>query len=133
MFWTQSEFATAQRDLFGLIDLSVRFQTYRDELEEQQRTMAGRGTKVTLVPARAAEITRDYADRAGGSVTDEAIRRDYLDDVAQRTGTVAWPLGRNTPCWCGSGAKLQAVLRNAGSLTLPDCFDRTLTENPRCA
>ena len=113
MFWTLSEFDTAQRDLFGMIDQSVSFEQYRDDLEEQLRTLAARGTKVTLVPARAAEM-RDYADRAGGSVTDEAIRRAYLDDVAQRTGPVAWPPGRNTPCWCGSGGKYKRCCGTRG-------------------
>lgn len=113
MFWTQSEFDTAQRDLVGMIDQSVSFETYRDELEEHLRTLAARGTTVTLVPARAAEM-RDYADRAGGSVTDEAIRRAYLDDVAQRRGPVAWPPGRNTRCWCGSGAKYKRCCGTRG-------------------
>lgn len=113
MFWTQSEFDTAQRDLLGMIEESVSFETYRDELEEQLRALAGRGTKVVLVPARVAEM-RDYADRAGGSVEDDGIRRAYLDDVAQRTGPVAWPPGRNTPCWCGSGAKYKRCCGTRG-------------------
>ena len=104
MLWTESEFDAAQHDLAGMIDHSVSFEQYRDRLEEQLRALAAGGTSVTLVPARAAEM-RAYADRAGGSVQDDAIRRGYFDDVAQRTGPVGWPPGRNAPCWCGSGAK----------------------------
>jgi tetratricopeptide (TPR) repeat protein len=61
-------------------------------------------TKVTLIAGTAVGFA-DYLERTGGDSTQEQVRLDYADEVYAQGRTIAWPPGRNQPCWCGSGRK----------------------------
>jgi hypothetical protein len=61
-------------------------------------------TKVTLIPGTVAGFA-EFLERAGGDPAQEQVRLAYAGEVYAQGRTIAWPPGRNQPCWCGSGRK----------------------------
>ena len=61
-------------------------------------------TKVTLIPGTVVGFA-DYLERTGGDPAQEQVRLAYAGEVHAQGRTIAWPPGRNQPCWCGSGRK----------------------------
>jgi hypothetical protein len=74
------------------------------EVERQRRAdaEAGAGSAI-LVPASVAELVA-FAEREGGSPTEETTRLRYLATVPQERH-ISWPPARNDRCWCGSQIK----------------------------
>ena len=71
--------------------------------------MALRGpSRIVLVHVRV-DALHDYAERTGGSVEDAATRRGYLAEQARLGNLLAWPPGRNAPCWCGSAVNTRSA------------------------
>jgi hypothetical protein len=46
-----------------------------------------------------------HAQRSGDDPTDPQARQDYAHELAEPSREIAWPPGRNHPCWCGSSQK----------------------------
>lgn len=114
LVWPKAEFALAQQRWPGLLDATVSFEQYRAQTEAQMREMAAGCRTVALVEARVPAM-QAYAERVGGSVADSDVRSGYLDDQARHGKVVAWPPGRNAPCWCGSSAKYKKCCGRPGS------------------
>ena len=68
------------------------------------KSLSGGNKHSPVVQVRVSELTRDklqaIADARGMSVS--KLSRKVLDEDP---GVIAWPPGRNQPCWCGSGRK----------------------------
>lgn len=62
------------------------------------------GQHPQLVPIDVDELVR-FAKRHGTDPSQSATHTALGADVARRGEAVAWPPGRNAPCWCGSGRK----------------------------
>jgi uncharacterized protein YecA (UPF0149 family) len=62
-------------------------------------------TAIRITPLRWTEYT---AWREGNQEQGDPaqLRARYAADLCSETsGVIAWPPGRNEPCWCGSGRK----------------------------
>jgi len=61
-------------------------------------------TRATLIQGTVAGFA-EFLERTGGDPMQEQVRLDYAGEVCAQGRTIAWPPGRNQPCWCGSGRK----------------------------
>ena len=61
---------------------------------------------LVVAPVRVAPFTA-WCTEQGEQPDDAEARATYAAQLAARAGPdlVAWPPGRNEPCWCGSGRK----------------------------
>jgi tetratricopeptide (TPR) repeat protein len=66
------------------------------------RTLAGHPLRVAPMTVDGLTEFSAKADEPPG--TGEA-RSSYAAEIARRGDALAWPPGRNAPCWCGSGRK----------------------------
>ncbi|HWG74487.1 MAG TPA: SEC-C metal-binding domain-containing protein [Acidimicrobiales bacterium] len=66
------------------------------------RTLAGHPMRVA--PMTVEDLTEFSAEEGESPGTGEA-RSSYAAEIARRDDAVAWPPGRNAPCWCGSDHK----------------------------
>jgi tetratricopeptide (TPR) repeat protein len=64
-----------------------------------------RAPGLAIAPVRVAPFTAWCAEQ--GQQPDSAARANYAAHLAAKAdpGVIAWPPGRNQPCWCGSGVK----------------------------
>lgn len=77
---------------------------YYPAAEHQWRQIRDGGVpSIVVVPGDVDALTA-FAERAGGSATDTAVKRRYCQSVPD-SDTITWPPERNAPCWCGSGRK----------------------------
>jgi len=74
------------------------------------------GTKPRIAPLTV-EGLRSWARTAGQDPGSRSARANYAAIVSQRGDAMAWPPGRNEPCWCGSGTKYK---RCCGTVTPRD-------------
>jgi hypothetical protein len=73
-------------------------------VERRRRVDAENGViEAVIVPASVAELIA-FAERDGGSPTEERTRSRYLATVPEERH-IRWPPARNDRCWCGSGIK----------------------------
>ncbi|MFP3883602.1 MAG: SEC-C metal-binding domain-containing protein [Actinomycetota bacterium] len=84
-------------------DLPEDHTEYSHRLEAQLKRYAPLfpGDAPTVSPLTVEELISTEGDRAG---TPEARSR-LAAEVARTGRALAWPPGRNQPCWCGSGQK----------------------------
>ena len=62
--------------------------------------------RLSVVPVRSAEFLPWVSENAADEADPSQLRAQYAADVARDPSrTVAWPPGRNEPCWCGSRRK----------------------------
>ncbi|HET7475915.1 MAG TPA: SEC-C metal-binding domain-containing protein [Dermatophilaceae bacterium] len=62
--------------------------------------------RLAEVPVRSAEFIPWASDNAPDEPDPSQLRAQYAADVARDPSrTIAWPPGRNDPCWCGTGRK----------------------------
>jgi hypothetical protein len=81
------------------------------ELEWRKLRDAG-GAGVTVVPMTVDGLV-EFADQVGGPPTDSTVKNRYGTRIAPEVG-VSWPPPRNSPCWCGSGAKYKKCCGRPG-------------------
>jgi hypothetical protein len=79
-------------------------EAYYPEAEHRWRELAGRGVPAIRVVAGTVAGLVAFAESAGESPTDSAVRVRYAEAVRPEQ-TITWPPPRNAPCWCGSGVK----------------------------
>ncbi|MDQ3760679.1 MAG: SEC-C metal-binding domain-containing protein [Actinomycetota bacterium] len=106
LYWPQPEFDR----------LLMRWPVLAEEYGQtwdQYRTMVQRilvlwsdsGHQRLALLAGAINELAAYADHNGSDPTDPQVRQDYAHHLADHPREIAWPPGRNHPCWCGSGVK----------------------------
>lgn len=76
--------------------------------------------RLSVVPVRRAEFDPWVADNAPDEPDPSQLRARYAADVARDPSrTIAWPPGRNDPCWCGSGRKYKKCCGMPGPAESP--------------
>jgi tetratricopeptide (TPR) repeat protein len=86
---------------------------YYDAAERRWRELAAEGVpSIRVVPGSVAELVA-FAERAGASPSDSAVRVKYCETVPPQR-TIAWPPQRNGACWCGSGTKYKKCCGRPG-------------------
>jgi tetratricopeptide (TPR) repeat protein len=78
---------------------------YALELDRRMRAVApGAPRHPVVVPLTVADLrARSEAAELDPDAAEARARAAY--EIAQEGGAIAWPPGRNEPCWCGSGSK----------------------------
>lgn len=86
---------------------TVSHAVYCRRMEDRLRAHREAGVaRLSVVPVRSAEFNPWVADNAPDEPDPSQLRARYAADVARDPSrTIAWPPGRNDPCWCGSGRK----------------------------
>ena len=77
---------------------------HRATVERHLRRLAEEGAVVTVGRASVEEYV-EFAERNDRDPADSATRAGYAAHLGFLGSTVAWPPGRNEPCWCASGLK----------------------------
>jgi tetratricopeptide (TPR) repeat protein len=86
---------------------------YYDAAERRWRKLAAEGVaSIRVVPGSVAELVA-FAEHAGVSPADSAVRVRYCETVPLQR-TIAWPPPRNAPCWCGSDTKYKKCCGRPG-------------------
>lgn len=77
-------------------------------------------TRLSVVAVRSAEFDPWVADNAPEESDPSQLRARYAAGVARDPSrTIAWPPGRNDPCWCGSGRKYKKCCGVPGAQESP--------------
>lgn len=93
----------------------VSYEGYCHLLQQNFVNFASMGLRVGLVKL----IITDYCQWCSAKGLDAGssqARSQYAAAQAQRGKCIAWPPGRNDPCWCGSGRKYKQC---CGTITTP--------------
>jgi hypothetical protein len=78
---------------------------YAHELDQRLRAMSAQAPRhPVIVPLTVEEVTAGAAEHGIDADWAEARARTAYE-LARQGRAVAWPPGRNDPCWCGSGKK----------------------------
>ena len=86
-------------------DWAEGHEAYALELDRRMRAIApGAVRRPVVAPLTVARIRALAAENELDEAAPE-VRARAAYDVAQEGGALAWPPGRNDPCWCGSGRK----------------------------
>jgi tetratricopeptide (TPR) repeat protein len=104
-WYPQDEYAKALERLPGFReDWGERaWADYSRELDARMRDVSSvHGHRPVPVPVRVDDLV-SFASGAGLDPDWAETRARYADD--HRDEGIAWPPGRNDPCWCGAGAK----------------------------
>lgn len=85
----------------------VTHDVYCRRMEGRLRAHSEAGMpRLFVVPVRSAAFIPWMADNAPNERDPSQLRARYAADVARDPSrTIAWPPGRNEPCWCESGRK----------------------------
>jgi tetratricopeptide (TPR) repeat protein len=78
---------------------------YALELDRRMRAVAPGAPRHPVVAPLTVERVRALAQANDFDEDAAEARARAAYDVAQEGGALAWPPGRNDPCWCGSGKK----------------------------
>lgn len=105
LFWPREEFNRLLLRWPVLANTYGRdWDEHRSRLERSLARLAESGANRLGALAGSADGLADFAGEVDDP-TDEDVREDYTDDLLEHVEPVAWPPGRNEPCWCGSGRK----------------------------
>lgn len=76
--------------------------------------------RLSVVPVRSAEFIPWVPGNAPDEPDPSQLRAQYAADVARDPSRkIAWPPGRNDPCWCGSGRKYKKCCGGPGAEESP--------------
>lgn len=90
--------------------------TYCRAIEVKLQTInAGSGVRPAVAPLRVERLV-GYANEHGLDPDDGATRSQLAAELDLRGETIAWPPGRNEPCWCGSGRKYKRCCAGPSSV-----------------
>jgi tetratricopeptide (TPR) repeat protein len=78
---------------------------YALELDRRMRAVAPGAPRHPVVAQLTVAQVRALAEANELDEGAAEVRARAAYDVAQEGGAIAWPPGRNEPCWCGSGKK----------------------------
>jgi tetratricopeptide (TPR) repeat protein len=77
---------------------------HRQATEQELRALADQGAHLMVAPGSVEELIALAADW-GVDPGESSTRARYAAELTATGRAVAWPPGRNEPCWCGSGQK----------------------------
>ena len=78
---------------------------YCRSIEATLRVMATGSGRLPTIAALDVERLIGYADEQGLDAESGVARSRFAAELGRRGEVIAWPPGRNDPCWCGSGRK----------------------------
>jgi hypothetical protein len=106
LFWSQPEFDWLLLRWPALAEEYGRtWDAYRATMQQTLVLWSeSSNTQMGLVAGSVEELAA-HAERSGGDPTDPQVRQDYARDLDEPSREIAWPPGRNHPCWCGSAQK----------------------------
>jgi hypothetical protein len=84
--------------------LGPDWDAHRGSVEAALRAYADPEHRPRIVVGTADGLSAHLTE-AGGDPTDPAAHLDYIATLLDGPAELAWPPGRNDPCWCGSGDK----------------------------
>ncbi len=107
LFWQREEFHEALERSPELAEtIGTDHAAYARRLEARWLGLSTRGVSRVLAVPLDFHLLEQVAERLGGDVHDEDVRGTYVTLMVDVRGDyIAWPPGRNEPCWCGSGTK----------------------------
>ncbi|KAA2260089.1 SEC-C domain-containing protein [Solihabitans fulvus] len=104
LFWPRDEVPLAHQRWPVLVEHGEADSVTIDrEIANRELSEAG-VAQIVMVPLTVARLI-EFAANTGGDPEDEDTRRDCMDEIIAEGGVIAWPPGRNEPCWCGSRVK----------------------------
>jgi tetratricopeptide (TPR) repeat protein len=80
-------------------------EAYALEMDRRMRAVAPGAPRHPVVAPLTVERVEAFAAENDLDAEAAEVRARVAYDVAQEGGALAWPPGRNEPCWCGSGKK----------------------------
>lgn len=86
---------------FGTDDYRAYARRLQGHLIDTQRAL---GKRPELAPITVEGLV-EFASGRGFDASDPWTARAWAGEIADRGEALAWPPGRNDPCWCGSGSK----------------------------
>lgn len=89
------------------------YEEYTRELQAQMLRFGAQGMKPDLAPIQVEPYVR-WCESEALDAGSSATRSRYAAVLARRGETLAWPPGRNDPCWCGSGRKYKKCCGTVG-------------------
>ncbi len=106
LFWTQPEHELL---LARWPSLAQEYgQTWDEYLVKMQKTLVmwseSSHLRLGLVTGSVEELA-SHVERNGADPTDIQAHQDYAQELGEPSRQIAWPPGRNDPCWCGSPQK----------------------------
>ena len=106
VFWPQPEF---DRLLLRWPSLAEEYgRTWDEHRITVQKTLLlwseSGGLRLGLLPGSVDELAA-HAGHTGADPTDPQVRQHYAENLTEPGREIAWPPGRNHPCWCGSSQK----------------------------
>jgi tetratricopeptide (TPR) repeat protein len=106
LFWPQPEFEQLLQRWPSLAEEYGR--TWDEYRTTVQKTLTlwseSSHLRLRLLAGSVDELVT-YAQRSGDDPTDPEVRQDYAQDLTDPSREIAWPPGRNHPCWCGTSQK----------------------------
>jgi hypothetical protein len=105
LYWPPAEFERllarwpAMAESYG-----DRHVEHRTKLERRLRELAATHPRLAVAAATLDEYVA-FADREKDDPAQAATRAGFAAHLGIAGRAVAWPPGRNAPCWCGSGTK----------------------------
>lgn len=75
------------------------------EIEADARAVTDSVGRRPVIVAVTVDAYVAWAAAAGLDPADGAVLEDYAQERHRAGAAIAWPPGRNDPCWCGSGRK----------------------------
>jgi hypothetical protein len=78
---------------------------YALAMDRRMRAVAPNAARRPVVVPLSVEIVRERSAANGLDADAAEARTRVAYEIAQEGDAIAWPPGRNDPCWCGSGSK----------------------------
>ena len=105
LYWPPPEFARLLERWPAMAqDYGDQHAEHRTLLEHRLRELAEMHSRLSVATATVDEYVA-FAERDGDDPAQGATRAGFAAHLGFVGRTVAWPPGRNAPCWCGSGTK----------------------------
>lgn len=101
LVWPRAELEQAARRWPAVF---TRVDNQADVEHRLRRHAAEHAGPITLVVGTADGLG-EHLDHTGADVAEESTRLAYAAKAKALGATLAWPPGRNQPCWCGSTRK----------------------------
>lgn len=106
LFWPQPEFDRLLLRWPALAEEYGRtWDEYRAALQKTLVLWSESGSLQLGLLAGSVDELVTYAERSDDDPTDPQARQNYAQDLTDPGREIAWPPGRNHPCWCGSAQK----------------------------
>jgi tetratricopeptide (TPR) repeat protein len=103
LYWPKDEFDLVLRRWPSMVETcGLDHDEHRARVERRLRELVDHDGPVAIGTASADEYLR-FAEGRGDNAADPSTRGMYGAHLAYLGRVLAWPPGRDDPCWCGSG------------------------------